>query len=190
MPSNRHASCPKEFVLVDLATFVDSLPKEDPASPVAGAEVSPGHPASGLGRMSSFGPTPQGLEDGVIRFDKGRFAGAMAMIIGPAPNHRVELGYQMRRRRLLVSLHDFPDLTEERLDIRSGWLREELTSIFADMVTQKIKAVLNVRNAGFLRGEFESAFVQELLYQRFDFVFEQVVGAAGNNMPVGGGACR
>jgi hypothetical protein len=132
--------------------------------------------------MFSFVPTPQSLEDGVIRFDKGRFAGAMAMIIGLAPNPRVELGYQMRRRHLLVSLHDFPDLTEERLDIRSGWLREKLTSIFADMVTQKIKAVLHVRNAGFLRGEFESAFVQDLLYQRFDFLFggDFLIGLASN----------
>ena len=160
---------------MDLPTLVGSLPKEDPLSPMAGAEVSPGHPAFGLRRMSPFGPIPHGLEDGSIRFHEGHFAGSMAMIVGPAADDGVELGYQIGRGGLLVGLHDFPDFPKECLDILPGGSGEELPRILPDMVAQKIKTVLNVRDTGFLWGEFETAFVQELLHQRFDFVFQEVV---------------
>jgi hypothetical protein len=105
----------------------------------------------------------------------------MAMVVGPTPDHGVELGYQMGRGCLLVGLHDFPDLTQECLDILLGGFSEEFTRILPDMVAQKIKAVLDVRDAGFLRGEFEPTLVKELLYQRFDFMFQQFIRAAGND---------
>ena len=127
MPPNRHVSYPKEFELVDLATLARLLPKEDPSSSLTCAEVSPGHPTSGLFWMSSFGPVPYGgLEDGGVRFHEGHFAGPMAMIIAPASDYGVELGDQISRGRLLVGLHDFPDFPEECLDILPGGFGEEL----------------------------------------------------------------
>ena len=138
MPPNRHVSCPKELELVDLPALIRSLSKEDPSSSMTGAEVSPGHPASGLVRMPSFGPVPQGLEDGGVRFHEGHFTGPMAMIVGPTPDHRVELGYQLGRGCLRVGLHDFPDLTQECLAILLGGFGEEFTRIFPDMVAQKL----------------------------------------------------
>ena len=108
-----------------LPTLAHSLSKEDPSSALAGTEVSPGHPASGLVRLPSFGPVPQSLEDGGIRFHEGYFAGPMAMIVSPAPDHGVELRYQIGRRRLLVGLHNVPALLQECLDILPGRFDEE-----------------------------------------------------------------
>ena len=81
----------------------------------------------------------------------------MSVIVGPAPNHRVDLGDHIRRGSLLVGLHDFPDLTQECLDILSGGLDQQFARILAYVLAQEIEAVLNVRDMGFLRGEFQSA---------------------------------
>src|SRR5262245_47560726 len=99
----------------------------------------------------------------------------MAMIVGPAPVHRVELGYQMGRGSLLVRLHDFPDFPQECFDILSGWLDKERTNVLPYVLSQKIEAVLDVRHAGFFRGEFESAFAEKLLHQRFDLLFQEFI---------------
>src|SRR6266699_451109 len=142
MPLNRHVSCSKEFQLVACL-----LPEENPMSFVPGAEVLLSHPAFGLCRMPSFGPRPQYLEDGGVHVVEGYFARHMAVIVGPAPDHRIELGYQLGRCGLLVCLHDLPDFPEECFDILPGWFDEELTSVLPHMLSQKIEAVLNVRDA-------------------------------------------
>ena len=89
----------------------------------------------------------------------------MAVIVGPAPDHRVELGYQIDRGGLLVRLHDFPDVPQECFDLLSGWFDKEFTSVLPDVLSQKIEAVLDVGNVGFLRGEFQSAFAEKVFHQ-------------------------
>ena len=124
MPLNRHVSCSKEFQFV-----VCLLPEENPMSSVPGAEVLLRHPAFGLCWMPSFGPRPQPREDGGVHVVEGDFARHMAVIVGPAPDHRIELGYQIGRSGLFVRLHDFPDFPQECFDILLGWFDEELASV-------------------------------------------------------------
>lgn len=173
LPLHRHISCAQEFQFV-----VCLLPEENPMASVPGAEVPLRHPAFGPGWMPSFGPRPQHREDGGVHVVEGDVARPMAVIVGPAPDRGMELGYQVGRGGLFVRLPDFPDFPQECLHILPGWFREELPSILPYMVPQKITAVLNVRNAGFLRGEFEPAFAEELLHQRCDFLFQEFVGAS------------
>src|SRR6266446_10671883 len=47
--------------------------------------------------------------------------------------------------------------------------------VFAPFASAQCR--LNVRNAGFLRGEFEPAFAEELLHQRFDLLFQEGCGS-------------
>ena len=107
--------------------------------------------------MPSFGPRPQGFEDGGVHTIEGLFAHHMSVIVGPAPNHGIELGDHIRRGSLLVGLHDLPDLTQECLDILSGGLDQQFARVLAYVLAQKIEAVLDVREVGFLWGEFQSA---------------------------------
>ena len=88
---------------------------------------------------------------------EGLLAHHMPVIIGPTPSHGVELGNQIRRCSLLIGLHDLPDLTEELFDILSGGFDQQFARVLAHVLAQEIEAVLNVRDMGFLRGEFQSA---------------------------------
>ena len=112
---------------------------------------------------------------------EGYLAHHVAMIGGAAPDHGVELGYQIACCSLLVGLHDLPDFTEECLHILPGWFDEQFTSVLAYLLSQKIKAILDMRNAGFVWGEFQSAFVQKLLHQRFDFLCQEFLRTTCNN---------
>ena len=60
--------------------------------------------------MSPLSPLPQHREDGMVHFSEGFLAYDMAVIIGPAPDFRVELCYQMSGHRLLVLLHELSDV--------------------------------------------------------------------------------
>ena len=124
MPLNRHVSCAKEFQFV-----VCVLPEENPLSSVSSAEVLLRHPAFRLCWMPSFGPRPQHREDGGVHMVEGDFACHMAVIVGPAPDDRIELGYQIGRGGLFVRLHDFPDFPQACFDILLGWFDEKLTSV-------------------------------------------------------------
>src|SRR5262249_17317832 len=121
------------------------------------------------------GPRPQHREDGSVHVVEGDFARHMAVIVGPAPDHRVELSYQIGRSSLFVRLHDFPDFSQECFYILPGWLDEKLTPVLRYVLSQKIEAVLNVRNAGLLWGEFEPAFAEKLLHHRFDLLFQEFI---------------
>jgi hypothetical protein len=81
----------------------------------------------------------------------------MPVIVGPASNHRVKLGDEIARGGLPVGLHDVPDFTEECFDILSGGFDEKFSRVLAYMLAQKIEADLNVRDAGFLRGQLQIA---------------------------------
>ena len=89
---------------------------------------------------------------------EGLFAHHVPVIVGPAPNHGVELGDQIRRCGLLIGLHDLPDLAEECLDILSGGFDQKFTRVLTYILAQKIEAVLDVCDAGFLRRQFQTAF--------------------------------
>ena len=59
------------------------FPGEDPLSMTEVMKVFLFEPATGLVRMSVFGPAPQSLEDKMVYFGKGSFADNVTMIVGP-----------------------------------------------------------------------------------------------------------
>src|SRR5262249_3009422 len=75
-----------------------------------------------------------------------------------------------------------PDLAQERLHVLAGRFHQCLTrTVTADGLAQEIKAVVYMRDSGFLVGEFKTPLVKELLHERLDFVFQKEPRTAGDD---------
>src|SRR6478609_8310006 len=62
------------------------------------------------------------------------------------------------------------------------WLDKDLaTAMTPDRLAQEIEAVLDVRDAGLLVGEFETPLLQELFHERLHFVAQHKPRRARNN---------
>src|SRR6516165_4478062 len=70
-------------------------------------------PTTCFAGVSSPGPPPQSLEDGMVHFGKGLLARHMPMIVGPTADHRVELYDQSTGRGLPVDPDDLSDSLQE-----------------------------------------------------------------------------
>ena len=78
-----------------------------------GMEVFVFDPSFGFLRVSSFGPLPQSVKDGVIHFHKSPLTGYMPVVVGPPPDNRVELHDQMSGCSLCVGFYDDTDFVQE-----------------------------------------------------------------------------
>lgn len=109
----------------------------------------------------------------------------MSVIIAPPSNFRVELGNEIPCCGLLVRLDDFSDALQKRVDVLFGGGNQPFSVVFSEMLSEKIKAVLNVRDERFLLGECEPAFPHELLHGRFYFVFQDLFRLACHDKIIG-----
>src|SRR5229473_6943477 len=107
----------------------------------------------------------------MIYLVEGFFADHMPMIIGPPLNFWVELGNEVPCCGLLVRLDDFSDVLQKSMDALFRGCNQQFSVVFTEMLSEKIKAVLNVRDECFLLGERQPTFFHELLHERFDLVF-------------------
>jgi len=96
------------------------FPAEHPVPLSNGMKVFILYPSSRFLRVSSFGPLPQCSEDRIIHFHKGLFARYVPVIVCPTPDFGIELHYQIPGCRLSISLDEFSDLSEKRLDVLLG----------------------------------------------------------------------
>jgi hypothetical protein len=112
MPFDGHIACTNECDFVRFPFLVDTRPYEGPSSSIVWLKVFVRHPAARFLGMPPFGPRPQRFEDGSVHLIEGCLAHHMPVIVGPAPDHGVELGNQIRRCGLFVGLHDLPDFTK------------------------------------------------------------------------------
>ena len=108
-----------------------------------------------------FGPSPQGFEDLEARFAKGLLADHVPVIVGPSPKKGIEPNYQLSGTHCPTGLDDFSDSIQEGLNILAGWFNEQFAVVFANVLPQKVKAFINVGNAGLFRREFEPSFFQK-----------------------------
>ena len=150
MPLNRETSCFEQSDRMDCPISSKQFSTEDPIVPSHRVEVFLPDPCVGFLGMSPLGPLPQHREDGVVHFAEGGFAHNMSVIVGPSSNFRVELCYQMSGVCLLVILHDFSDLLQERFDVLVRGFDEEFPLVLAYILSEKIEAVLNVGDEGFV----------------------------------------
>ena len=76
----------------------------------------------------------------------------MLMIVRPTPDFGIEDGYQVSSRCLSVVFDNFPDVSEKGLDVFPRGFTEHSTVVLADILTQEVKAVRDMRDASFLDG--------------------------------------
>ena len=107
------------------------------------------------------------------------------MIIHPAPNYWVEQTNQAALFHRFVIFDDLPGFLKKSESVPLRWFDEEFTVVLSDGFAKKIKAFLDVRNLGFLRGEHQASCSQELLYKRFNLVFKKLFRAPGYHEVIG-----
>src|SRR2546426_12054094 len=67
------------------------------------------------------------------------------------------------------------------MDVLFRGLDEQLSVVFTEMLSEKVKTVFNVGDEGFLVGKLESPFLHELLHEGFHLVFQDLFGFAGDD---------
>jgi hypothetical protein len=123
-------------------------------------------------RVPSSCPLPQTGEDGVIDAAERAFTHHMPVIVSPTTDHRVERIDQIGGRHAKRGFDSLPDAIQEGFDILAGRLDEQFPiGISAHILSEKIKAVLHVRNDSLRGREFKPSFLQELLYEGLDLFF-------------------
>ena len=80
---------------------------------------------------------------------EGRFADPVPMIGDPTPNERIELHNQASGWNLGIGLDETTDFSQKGLDVLLGRLDEQFTLVFTDVVSQKVKAIVDVHDFGF-----------------------------------------
>src|SRR5439155_14257168 len=123
------------------------------------------YPSLALLGVSPPCPSPQGFEDGRINMDRGFLGGGVSVKVCPASYCGVECCNHPVCRCLFVILHDLSDVRQERFDVLLRWACKELPTVCTDMLSEKVKAFLNVRYAGFLFREFQSSLSKEFYYE-------------------------
>jgi hypothetical protein len=124
---------------------------------------------------------PQGAEEQVIHGSEGLFTGHMAMIVRPPPEERIELPDQIFWLGLGMRAHECTSFGQEEVDTGAGRFHENRAVIVAEMLTEKVKPVGDMRDLGLLGREDQAAFVEELFHERTDFGFQQFFGTAGDD---------
>jgi len=150
-------------------------------SPHHSVPVSPRDPSSRAVGVPTFGPYSETRPDDSFCFPEGFRCDHVAMIVSPSPNNRVEQSYQIFLFGRTVPTDNRPNLFKEGVRVLLRRLDQELAAIFADVLAQEVESLFDVRDASFLWRELQAPVVQKLLNQRLDFVFQQFLGAAGND---------
>ncbi len=96
--------------IIQAHSFSIQFTIEHPVTLTLGAEVFVPDPMAVFVGVSTFGPLPKGLEDSMVRFDKGLFTVDVLMIIGPASEFGVEERYQLSSRGLGMGMNDVSDV--------------------------------------------------------------------------------
>ncbi len=107
----------------------------------------------------------------MIHLVEGCFADHMPVIPGPSSNFGVELSNQIACCGLLVRLDVCSDTLQKRVDVLFRGFNQQFSVVFSEMLSEEIKAVLNVRDERLLLGKCQPAFPHELLHERFHLVF-------------------
>src|SRR5215469_13511188 len=117
MSLDRHTRCGEEIDGLPRAFASGYLASEHPITSADRLKVFLFHPAFGLLGMSPLRPLPQSPKDRVVHFRQGLLAAHIPVIVGPAPDDRVELHNQVYGSGLAARLDDGSDFGQERRHI-------------------------------------------------------------------------
>lgn len=92
---------------------------------------------------------------------KGSLAAHMPVVVRPSPNDWSQLENEVASRGSFVRLYDFPDFAKKRFNAFLRWFYQKDTVILSDVLSQEIKAVLYVSDAGLFQRQFQPSFLHE-----------------------------
>src|ERR1700688_1785529 len=143
---------------------IAGFPEEGPVTIPAPVKVFRFEPARAFVRVSSSCPLPQTREEGVINASERAFAHHVPMIVRPTANLWVELIDQIAGRHAMGVFNDTSDSVQEGFNILLGRLDEPFpVRMSAHVLSEEIKALLQVRHDCLCRRELQASFLQELL---------------------------
>ena len=73
----------------------------------------------------------------------------MSVIIGPTPDLRIKLTDHRNAAHTEMSPNGFTNIPQKCFYIRLGWLDDELAIVFANVLPEKIKAIVYLYDTGF-----------------------------------------
>ena len=152
-----------------VAVPVFCRPEKVPVSLSRPSEVPVSHPPFAFLRVSPSCPSPQGFEDGRIDMNKGFFRRSVSVEVRPSSYFGVELCYHPGCCSLFVVLDDLSDACKKRVHVFLRGACKEVPLVLTDILSEKVKSVLNVRYSGLLFREFQSSSVEKCCDEWFDF---------------------
>lgn len=108
-------------------------------------------PGAGLVRMPSRCPSPERLPECHSYFPKRMTRLDMTVIVCPATDDRVEQPNQILLLQGSIRANLTPHLLQEGVHVLLGWSDQELVAISAQILSQEVEALFDMRDAGFLR---------------------------------------
>ncbi len=100
----------------------------------------------------------------------------MTVIICPAPDtDQVEHLDQKLLFDRFIPANRRPDFFQEGVHVFLGRFYQKFAVLLADVHSEEVEPLLNVRDAGFLWRELQTPVAQKLLDQWFDFIFQQLL---------------
>src|SRR5438046_6211216 len=96
--------------------------------------------------MSSSAPLPKPPKDEIIYPGERLFGNHISMIVCPTTNNRIKLSYHLMLRRCFILTDDVCDFLFEKFDVCFGGFNQQLALIFTNILSKKIKSLLNIYN--------------------------------------------
>src|SRR5215475_11316724 len=86
--------------------------------------------------------------------------------------------FSSQGRFCATAFNDLTDIPQHRFDALHRWLNEQLPVVFAEVLSEEIKAVCDVRDDRLLGREGQSTLLQERFDHGFDLVLQQFLRCA------------
>jgi hypothetical protein len=144
-----------EADLMFLSVLVNCLTEELPMSSflVWWAKVFLFNPGGGFVAVASFRPAPEFVPNQVVDFAEGLFADHVPVIIRPTLDNGVKLGNQLTGRGSLMGFNNLSNFGQQGFDLLLGRFNQQLPLVFADILSQEVEPIFDVRDGCFLWGE-------------------------------------
>ena len=170
---NGYVTSRQQSHYVQYAVGVARFPEESPVVLSLPLKIFLFEPASGLFWMPSSGPLPQTDEDSVVNALKDTFTHDVPVIVGPSPYFGVQPIDQFGSRQAQASFNYLADAIQEDFHILLGRFDEQFPrGVLAHVLSEKIKALLHMRDDCFLGRKFQPTWLQELLNQGLNFLLQ------------------
>ena len=138
-------------------------------------------PSCAFLRVPTFGPTPETVSQNPFYLLERLHCHNVAMVVGPTPDDRIEMTNQVGLTGSVMVADALPHLLQKHMRVLLGGSDEQLTVELAEVLSEEVESVFDMRDAGLLWRELQAPVSQKLLNQWFDFVFQQFLGCAGDD---------